>query len=118
MSDYHILSSDKHGNAFSIAMHFPIPNAMTLAGRSIREALIEHLGGSQPSQVPFIDGAEQTQLNAGELYEHMTELHSNPGEDMEEKEAQLDVMWESEKATELERLANELSYWGHNRVIT
>ena len=117
MADYHILSSDRHGNSFAVVMHFPVPEQANEAGRSYREVLIEWLGGDQPSQVPFIDGAEQTQLNAGELLEHSFRFHSNPGENLAQKQTRLDALWESERASTLGRLSNELSYWGHNRVI-
>ena len=117
MANYHILSADRHGNSFSVIMHFPVPDIANAIGRNYREVLIEWLGGSQPSQVPFIDGAEQTQLNAGELLEHSIRFNSNPGESLVQKQARIDALWESERTDMVERLSNELSYWGHNRVI-
>ena len=32
MADYHILAGDRYGNAFTVVMHFPVPNTTNEAG--------------------------------------------------------------------------------------
>lgn len=117
MSDYHIMSADKNANSFGVVMHFPVPDQLNEAGRNYREVLIEYLGGTQVSRVPFIDGAEQTQLSSGELYEHSFIFNSNPTETLAQKQVRLDSYWEDERVKKVAELSAILSYWGHSRDI-
>lgn len=117
MSDYHILEGSKDGNRFTVVFHFPVPNLSNEVGRNYREALIEWLGGSQASRVPFIDGAEQTQLNNGELYEASYPFNTHPGETLAQKQARLDAMYVAEKTGSQAEVEKILSYWGHSRDI-
>lgn len=117
MADYHILNGVDTGNKFRVIMHFPVPDIVNGAGINYRLALIEMLGGSQTSVVPFIEGAEQTQLNAGELYEHVVMFNTHPGEILEDKQIRLDALWESERVAVQAKIQYMLSYWGYSRTI-
>ena len=117
MSDYHILTVSGDGNQFSVVAHFPVPNANNDVGVNYRTALIQSLGGSQPSAVPFIDPTEQTQLDAGELYEHSATFHTWPGESLLDKRDRLDALYTQKLAEVQQRLAYQLSYWGYSRDV-
>ena len=119
MSDYHILQSDKYGNRFSVVFHVPVPDIDNEVNYSYRTAVVEMQGGAAniASSVPFISGAELTQLQAGELYEVSGHFNSNPGETLAQKRDKLDIMF-AEIITETQAdLQDVLGYWGYNRDV-
>ena len=69
MSDYHITSADVFGNRFNVVMHFPVPDQVNDAGVNYRTAVVEYQGGAPIQSVLPSIGAEQTQLDAGEIIE-------------------------------------------------
>lgn len=119
MSDYHVLSADEEGNAHSVAMHIPVPDQNNNVSYSYRTALVESLGGAAniESAVPFISGAELTQLQAGELYEEVVEFPSNPGQDLASKRDALDAMFSSQVTETQAMLQNKLGFWGYSRDV-
>lgn len=75
MSDYHILEQAEDQKTVRVVFHIPIPAQGTnQASLSWRDALVLSLGGSENivSVLPGITPAEETQLKAGELFEHPT----------------------------------------------
>lgn len=117
MADYHILSADRYGNTFQVVMHFPVPDQLNDAGVNYRTAIVEWQGGAPIQSILSNIGAEQTQLDAGELYEQSYTFHSNPGETQAQKQAKLDAMWDQKRAETQADLVKVLSYWGFNRTI-
>ena len=51
MADYHILSSDKYGNAFQVVFHIPVPDQTNLVGYAYRDAIVEWQGGDPDSWI-------------------------------------------------------------------
>jgi hypothetical protein len=125
MSDYHIMTGHPTGNRYTVVFHFPVSSADNdaIPPRSYQSALVEWLGEDElgnpntTSIVPFIDGAEQTALHAGQLYETRTEFHTNPQETMPEKLARLDTLFASRLITEQAEIQEILRYWGHGRDV-
>lgn len=117
MADYHILRADWQGNAFRVAMHFPVPNTTNEAGVNYRTAVAQAQGGAVVSIVPDILPAEQGQLDTGELIERVYWFRTDPSETPAQKQAQLDVMWSTKRSAEQAALARILSYWGYARTI-
>ena len=117
MSDYHILTVSEDGNLFSAVAHFPVPNVANDVGVNYRTALIQWLGGSQTSTVPFIEVAEQTALDVGELLERTYQFYTNPGEALLDKRDRLDALYAVKAAEVQTRLAYQLSYWGYSRDV-
>ena len=120
MSNYHILAGNKDGNSFQIAMHIPMPNVNNEIGANYRMVLIQWLSveGTMPrSVVPFIAAAEQAELDACELYEHMTTFYTHPGESLEAKRALLDALYTDATAKVQGILQRMLSYWGFDRDV-
>lgn len=117
MSDYHILNGLPDGNQYQIVFHLPVPDTTNDVGVNYRVALIQYLGGDQPSQVPFITSGEQTQLDAGELYEHSWEYHTNPSENLIAKRDYLDGRFTAFSSSVVTQLQTRLGYWGYNRDV-
>ena len=119
MSNYHILSADKYGNSFSVVFHIPVPDQDNDVGYSYRTAIVEWQGGAAniASSVPFISGAELTQMQAGELYEVSETFNSNPIETLTQKRDRLDIRY-GELVTEVQAdFQDSLGYWGYNRDV-
>lgn len=113
MSDYHILSSDPYGNTFQVVFHFPVPDLDNQAGVNFRTAVVEWLGGAPVvSRLPNV-GAEQTQLDAGELHERVYPFNSNPNDNLAAKRAVLEAMYASKLSSVTAELQKVLSYWGY-----
>jgi len=76
MSNYHILKKSVDGRNAEVYVHLPVPATKTTVGTTLNDdtmtyqwALKESLE-STVSAIPNITGAEQTQLDNGELYEY------------------------------------------------
>ena len=117
MSDYHILTVSEDGNLFGVVAHFSVPDTTNDVSVNYRTALIQWLGGSQASVVPFIEVAEQTALDAGELLERSYQFYTNPGEALLDKRDRLDALYAVKAAEVQARLAYQLSYWGYSRDV-
>lgn len=116
MSDYHILESDVYGNESKVVMHFAVPagnNAVGVAWQTIQAIL----WANQTSIVPTIESAEQAELDAGALMEHVYRFKSRPGESLVDKRAALDIAFESEQTRVLALLSNRLNFWGYARDV-
>lgn len=118
MADYHILAADRYGNSFQVVMHFPVPDQTNEAAVNYRLAIVQWQGGAPIQSILTDIGAEQTQLDAGELYERAYSFHSNPGETQPQKQARLDTMWDEKRIEIQASLVKVLSYWGFNRTIS
>ena len=119
MSDYHILTGDKYGNAYTVVFHVPVPDTLNTVDVNYRTALVEWQGGATEisSQVPFISGSEMTELQAGQLYEVSRSFNSNPNETLPQKRARLDVMF-AEVVSEVQAdFQDILGYWGYSRDV-
>jgi len=118
MSDYHILDGQPNGNRYRVVMHFSVPDVNNEVGVNYRTALLQRLGGSQPSQVPFIEVAEQTQLDAGELLEYIVpDFTTHPGETLLQKQDRLDSLYSTRQTQIQENLQARLEYWGFSRDV-
>ena len=119
MSDYHILQADRYGNAYSVVFHVPVPDQDNEVTYSYRTAIVEWQGGAVgiSSQVPFISGAELTQLQAGELYEVARIFNSNPNESLAQKRDKLDVMFVDIVTATQADFQDKLGYWGYDRDV-
>lgn len=115
--NWHIMAGFPDGNRYTVVFHFPVSGANNDAGRTYQECLIEMLGGEQISIMPFIDGAEQTLLNAGGLYEVTEEFSTHPGETLPQKQARIDARYTARLADEQDELQERLRYWGYGRDI-
>lgn len=117
MADYHILNGRPDGNQYRVAFHLPVPDTNNNAGVNYRTALIEWMGGSQPSAVPFITSGEQTQLDAGELYEYLWNYDTHDGVSLAEKQAELDAKFTAFSTAIPNQLEKRLAFWGFGRDV-
>lgn len=117
MADYHILSADKYGNAFQVVFHFPVPDQTNEANVNYRTAIVQYQGGAPIQSILTDPGAEQTQLDAGEIYERSYTFNSNPNETPAQKQAKLDALWGTKNSEVQDELQKVLSYWGFERTI-
>lgn len=122
MADYHVLNTDRSGNALRVVFHIPVPDVTNDASYSIRTALVEWQGGGTDPTViqsacPFIGAAELTAMQAGQVYEMVVELASNPGEDLTAKQARLDAQHAAQVTAAQALITTALQYWGYERNI-
>jgi hypothetical protein len=117
MSNYHILTGNRDGNAFTIALHVPIPAQPNEVGIDYRIAFVQMMQQQTESQVPFITTEEQTQLDSGELVEVTIHFHTYPAETLAQKRTRLDQLYTITAARIIRELQHRLGYWGYSRSI-
>lgn len=119
MADYHILSADQFGNSFRVVFHIPVPDQNNEVAYSYRTAIVEWQGGAEniSSLVPFIAGAELTQMQSGEVYEVSRGFNSNPNETLTQKRDKLDLMFAAVKTEAQADFQDRLGYWGYDRDV-
>jgi hypothetical protein len=116
--DWHIMAGYPDGNRYTVVFHFPVPSADNDAGRTYQECLAEMLGAEGTASVmPFCDGAEQTLLSAGGLYEVTEQFSTHPGETLSVKQARIDARYTARLGDEQDELQERLRYWGYGRDI-
>jgi len=117
--DYHILAADKYGNRYNVAFHVPVPDQVNEVNVNYRTAIVEWQGGAAiiESVVPFIEGSELTQLQAGELYEVQRVFHSNPNETLAQKRDRLDAIFADARTEVQQNFQSVLGYWGYSRDV-
>lgn len=117
MSNYHILDGGTDGNRYRVVFHIPIPSETNDVAVNLRTALTQFLT-TTVSQVPHVTGAEQTQLDAGELYEHTWAYATHPGLTLAQKRDELDAKFTTFSTSVLDLIRARLKYWGYNRDVS
>lgn len=120
MSNYHVLAGGDDGNSYTIAMHIPVSSVNNQAGVNYRTAAIQYLtflGVMPTSKVPFIDPAEQTQLNNGELVEFILSFPTFPGQTLLQKRAAIDTLFTATSTKVQAEWQKKLEFWGLNRDV-
>lgn len=117
MSNYHILEGRPDGNQYRVAFHIPVPDEDNDVAVNLRVALAQ-VPGDTASQVPFIESAEQTQLDNGELYEIVWQYDTHGGLTLVEKRAALDVKFTEFSTMIVTQVRARLKYWGYNRDVS
>ncbi|GAF93443.1 unnamed protein product [marine sediment metagenome] len=119
MSNYHILSADQYGNSYRVVFHVPVPSQVNEIGTNYRTAIVEWQGGAEniQSSVPFIAGAELTQMQAGELYEVSETFNSNPTQTLADKRDALDARFADVVSEVQADFQDRLGYWGYSRDV-
>lgn len=123
MSNYHILTGRDDGNAFTVAFHLAVPNVANRAGVNVRAALVNSgIGGvtimaegNGPGQIA---PAEKVQIQAGELFEHVEQFATNPGENATQLRTRVDARYVELVAALPGKLVAQLSYFGFTRDVT
>jgi hypothetical protein len=116
MSNYHILDGRMDGNRFRVIFHIPVPDEDNDALVNLRVALVQLLD-STVSSVPFITGAEQTQLDNGELYEYTWQYDTHPGLTLTQKRDALDTKFAEFSTSVVSQIRARLKYWGYGRDV-
>lgn len=116
--NWHAMTGDEQGNAFTIIFHIPIPAVNNRVGVSYRTALVNSGIGGRTAMVEgvapgHITTAEKSQIEAGELYEHVEVVHSSPGETPAQIATKIDTRFGELTAAIQTRLQNQLTYFGH-----
>lgn len=117
MSNYHILDGRSDGNYFTVVFHLPVPEGDNAVGFAWRDAVAAQLGLEWTSAVPHILTAEETQLLAGELYEHVWGYDTYPGIGLAEKRDELDAKFISFSTGIITRLQNRFKFYGLDRDV-
>jgi len=119
MSDYHILTADENSNEIRVVAHIPVPDIVNDVGVNYRDALVQWKDDTTSIlHTDLITTAEQTQLDNGELYEHVASV-STPGTGMTllEKRDMFDALYNDAVPRIQQKLANQLRYWGYSRDV-
>lgn len=120
MSNYHVLAGGDDGNSYTVVLHIPVANINNQAGVNYRLAVVQFMttGGVMPkSQVPFIAGAEQTQLDNGELIEIAIRFPTHPGQTLVQKRTAIDALFTATSIKVQAEWAKKLEFWGLNRDV-
>ena len=120
MADYHIRQADEYGNRFTVVFHIPVPDVNNEVAVNYRTAIVQYQGGAPIQSILPDIGTEQTQLDAGELYEKVESFNSNPNETLAQKRARLDARFTELASTSgdfIQGLQHILGYWGYERNV-
>ncbi len=117
--NYHILNSKEKDQSVTVAFHIPIPNTNNSVGVNYRTAL-KQFRPFTTSQVLWLTGPEVTQLQDGELYEHLESVVYRVVDTDIVKQGVIDARYNELKNGDksvLKKLQSQLKYWGKDRNV-
>jgi len=123
MSNYHIVETTNNGDAVHVVFHVPVPDELNEVGHSIRDAIAEdprfndNEGMRKSSRVPWIDPAEQIQLNQGNLFEHHVLFITNASIPFSTKQDQMDIMYTNLAISLIDEIRLYYAYWRFARDV-
>ena len=116
MSNYHIMEGER--NNFKVIFHLSVPDEQNLVATStLRAALAEDSSLDKISKVPWITGAEQTQLTNGELFEHTENYSTHVGHPPAQDQVALDTRFGDLSIIVVDRLRSRYAFWRFERNV-
>ncbi len=124
MSNYHVRMIRDDGREASVIFHIPIPNENNSAPISLRTAVSQFIKprnddgtyGVFKSQIEAL-GAEETQLQNGELYEHVEVVKFLAADNNAQKQTKIDNRYTALTTGILNRIRANLKFWGFDRNV-
>lgn len=117
MSDYHIMAIDVYENTATVVMHIFVPDITNDVGVNYRAAIVEWQGDTT-SVYPGTTSAEQSELDNGALYEHVTTITTaGPGESLTDKRNRFDAAYNDAVTAQQDRINSILRFWGYSRDV-
>ena len=122
MSDFHILKTGNKLDKATVAFHIAIPDENNSATPvvNLRTALSDQINAGAVSQVPWLEtdfASEYAQIQSGEIFEHVevvtfsgNAIDADKVLAMDNKHAELEI-------SIVEKVRNQLKFWGHNRDV-
>ena len=98
-----------------VVFHIGIPDTANANAMSYRAALVEYLtetGQGTTSTIPNLDGAEQTQMDAGEVFEDVQRIHFDTNLSNTDKRTAIETAYTARKTLILDRARDRLEFWG------
>lgn len=117
MSNYHVMRTSDDGNTIGVIMHIQVPNENNVIGENLQTAVADDSHITHTSVVPWIEGAEQTQLTNGELIEKSVSFPTHPDIEPLIKRDRIDALYNLEVLKVQECLRNRYIYWKFNRNV-
>ena len=117
MADYHVLTKNEDESGWSVVFHIPVPNATNSAGYSLRTAIAD-LMGDTVSTVPWITVAEQTQIDAGEIWEVAKGVQVGEGNSNAAKQAIIEAEYTRILTEDRAIKAEQLDWYGYDGTVT
>lgn len=122
MADMHIIAGGG-GGFWKVAMHFPIPDVVNNVGVNYRTALVNSglasvsVLDSGAGTEGTISAAEEAQLAAGEVFEHIEDMFlDGPGMTDAIRVALLKTEYAKKDSEVLAELQQKLKFFGHNQA--
>lgn len=116
MSNYHVMDLNNKLDQARVAFHIVVPDEANAASVNLRTAVFQHLAPT--SIVPFILSAEQTQIEAGAIYEHVINVEFNANLTVVEKRDIIDSKFTALNSTIPDIIRDRYKFWGLNRDVT
>ncbi len=115
MSNYHVLETSEKEHSSKVVFHITVPDENNGVGVNLRIALSQyHIEGTE---VPWLDQAEITQINNGEIYEHVQKVYYDAELTVSEKRSLIDNKYNSLVANIPDKIRAILRFWGLDRSI-
>lgn len=115
MSNYHVMEINDKEDQATVAFHIAVPDEANAVSVNLRTAVLEHL--EPDSVVPFIGTSERTQIQAGEIYEHVATVEFNAHLTVAEKRTIIDDRYTALNAAIPDKIRNRYRCFIPNRRV-
>ena len=116
--NYHVKTVSEDGRNAIVVFHISIPIEQNSASIDLRTALSQSIDSSNfVSEVPWIAGAELTQIQNGELYEHVETVKFLAEDSDLQKQTKIDNRYTALITGAVAKARAVLKFWGKDRNI-
>ncbi len=124
-NDYHVMGNRDDGRSARVVFHIPIPVENNSASVALRTAVGEYIKprledgtfGTFKSIYQGILTAEETQLQNGELYEHVNSVKFLALDTNAQKQTKIDNKFTALSTSVLTKIRARLKFWGLDRDV-
>lgn len=121
MADFHVMQTSPDKDTATVAIHAAVPGGNNSVGVAWATALLEYLGGSQSTRVPWLAASnptEATQITNGEVYESVETTHFDANATNAEKLSAMQSFVSTRQSQITSYLAEVLRFWGYDGSVT
>ena len=120
MSNYHVLQTVRKDRA-QIVFHIAVPDEVNVSGVNLQLSVSQYVSEGIVSQVPWLQAdfaSEYTQIQNGEIYEHVEMVEYDANLNNVAKQVKMDTKYSALVTTIQNKIRDQFKFWGLNRDVT
>ena len=115
MSNYHVLEVNDKQDRARVAFHISVPDESNAQSVALKDCIKQHL--SPVVDIPWLIDPELTQIQNGEVYEHIETVEFDANLTALQKRGEIDARYTVLNSNIPNIIRNRYEFWGMDRDI-